>query len=85
MKVTEITIAEVQQENQNEQQDGRFQAMNTRFETMEKHIKSLADLVRSFIDNINKCKYDDEDNEKRRKKTRTYVKHQNLLPVIKEA
>ena len=32
MKVTEITRAEAQQEeNQNEQQDDRFQAINTRF------------------------------------------------------
>ena len=69
MKVTEIITTEVQpEENQNEQQDDRFQAMNIRFETMEKHIKRLTDLVGSFIDNNNKRKYDDEDNEKRRKK-----------------
>ena len=52
--------------------------MNTRFETMEKNIKSLTDLVGSLIDNNNKHKYDDEDNEKRRNKARTYVKCQNL-------
>ena len=38
MNVTEITTVEAQQEeNQNEQQDDRFQAMNARFETMETH------------------------------------------------
>ena len=54
MNVTEITTAEAQQEeNQDEQPDDRLQAMNTRFETMEKHIKSLADLVGSLVDNNN--------------------------------
>ena len=77
--VNEITTAEAQQEEyQSEQQDGRFQAMSTRFETMEKYIKSLTDLVGSFVDNNNKRKYDDEENEMRRKKTRTYVERQNL-------
>ena len=38
MNVTEITIVEAQQEeNQNQQQDDRFKAMNARFETMETH------------------------------------------------
>ena len=79
MNVTEITTVEAQQEeNQNEQQDDRFQAMNARFETMETHIKSLTDLVGSLIDNNNKRKYDEENNEKRRKKARTYVERQNL-------
>ena len=77
--MNEITTAEAQQEEyQSEQQDGRFQAMSTRFETMEKYIKSLTDLVGSFVDNNNKRKYDDEENEMRRKKTRTYVERQNL-------
>ena len=52
--------------------------MNTRFETMETHIKSLTDLVGSLIDNNNKRKYDDEENEMRRKMVRTYVEYQNL-------
>ena len=69
MKVNEITTAEAQQEeNQNEKQDDRFLGMNTRFETMEKHIKNLTDLVKSLIDNKNICNYDDEDTKKRRKK-----------------
>ena len=69
MKVNEITTAEAQQEeNQNEKQDDRFLAMNTRFETMEKHIKNLTDLVKSLIDNNNIRNYDDEDTKKRRKK-----------------
>ena len=77
--MNEITTAEAQQEEyQSEQQDGRFQAMSTRFETTEKYIKSLTDLVGSFVDNNNKRKYDDEENEMRRKKTRTYVERQNL-------
>ena len=77
--MNEITTAEAQQkEYQSEQQDGRSQAMSTRFETMEKYIKSLTDLVGSFVDNNNKRKYDDEENEMRRKKTRTYVERQNL-------
>ena len=77
--MNEITTAEAQQEEyQSEQQDGRFQAMSTKFETMEKYIKSLTDLVGSFVDNNNKRKYDDEENEMRRKKTRTYVERQNL-------
>ena len=77
--MNEITTAEAQQEEyQSEQQDSRFQAMSTRFETMEKYIKSLTDLVGSFVDNNNKRKYDDEENEMRRKKTRTYVERQNL-------
>ena len=61
MNGTEVTTAEAQQEeNQNEQQDGRFHAMITRFETMEKHIKSLTDLAGYLIDNNKrKCKYDD--------------------------
>ena len=69
MKVNEITTAEAQQEeNQNEKQDDRFLAMNTRFETMEKHIKNLTDLVKSLIDINNIRNYDDEDTKKRRKK-----------------
>ena len=53
MNVTEITTVEAQQEeNQNEQQDDRFQAMNGRFETMEIHIKSLTDFVGFLIDNM---------------------------------
>ena len=69
MKVNEITTAEAQQEeNQNEKQDDRFLAMNTRFETMEKHIKNLTDLVKPLIDNNNIRNYDDEDTKKRRKK-----------------
>ena len=69
MKVNEITTAEAQQEEkQNEKQDDRFLAMNTRFETMEKHIKNLTDLVKSLIDNNNIRNYDDEDTKKRRKK-----------------
>ena len=52
--------------------------MNTRSETMEKHIKSLTDLVGALIGNNNKCKYDDEGNEKRRKKARTYAECQNF-------
>ena len=44
---------------------------------MEKHIKRLT-LVGSWTENNNKRKYNDEDNEKRRKNTRTYVEHQNL-------
>ena len=85
MNVTEITTAEAQQkENQSKQQDGRFQAMNTRYENMEKDIKNLTDLVGSSVDN-NKSKYDDEENEKRGKKARTYVKRQNLPPIMKEA
>ena len=51
--------------------------MNTRFETMEKHIKGGTDLVGPLIDN-NKRKYDDKENEKKRKKARTYVERQNL-------
>ena len=79
MNVTEITTAETQQdENQNEQQDEISQTMNTRFETMEKHIKCLTDSVRSLIGNNNKRKYDDEDNEMRRRKARTYAERQNL-------
>ena len=78
MNVTEITTAEAQQEeNQSKQQDDRFQAMNTRFETMEKYIKSLTDLVGYSVDN-NKHKYDDEENEKKRKKAKIYVERQNL-------
>ena len=56
----------------------RSSAAESRFETMETHIKSLTDLVGSLTDNNNKRKYDKEDNEKRRKKTRTYVERQNL-------
>ena len=41
---------------------------NTRFETMEKHMKCLIDMVGSLVDNSNKCKYDDEENEMRSKK-----------------
>ena len=52
--------------------------MNTRFETMEKHTKSLTDLVGSLIGNNNKRKYDDEENEMRRKIVKTYVEHQSL-------
>ena len=79
MNLTEITTSEAQQgKNQNEQQDYRFQAMNIRFETMEKHIKSLTNLLRSLVDNNNKCKYDVEENEKRRKKARKHVTQQNL-------
>ena len=48
--------------------------MNTRFETIEIHIKSLTDLV-GYLVLDNKHKYDDEENEKRRKKARTYVEH----------
>ena len=44
---------------------------------MEKHIKRLT-LVGSWTDNNNKHKCNDEDNEKRRKNTRTYVEYQNL-------
>ena len=55
-----------------EQQDDRFQAMNTRYETMKKHAKSLTDLVGSLVED-NRCKYGDEENEKRRKKTKTYA------------
>ena len=45
---------------------------------METHIKSLTDLVGSLIDSNNKRKYDEEENEMRRKMVRTYVEHQNL-------
>ena len=51
--------------------------MNTRFETMEKYIKSLTGLVGYSVDN-NKHKYDDEENEKKRKKAKIYVERQNL-------
>ena len=72
MNVTEIITAESQQEeNQSKQQDDRFQAINTRFENMEKHIMSLTDLVGSLVDD-NKQTYNDEEDEKRRKKARTY-------------
>ena len=46
--------------------------MNTRYETMKKHAKSLTDLVGSLVED-NRCKYGDEENEKRRKKTKTYA------------
>ena len=84
MNVTKITTVEAQQEeNQNEQQDDRFQAMNARFETMEIHIKSLTDLVGFLIDSKNKRQHDEQDNEKRRKKARTYVDRQNLFQSSK--
>ena len=81
MKVNEITTAEAQQEeNQNEQQDNRFQAVNTRFKIMEKHMKSLTwKILKSLIGNNMKRKYDDKDDEKRRKKARLYVERQ-ILP-----
>ena len=43
---------------------------------MEKHIKKLKKLVESFVNNNNKRKYDDKENEKRNKKARTYVECQ---------
>ena len=45
---------------------------------MEKHIKSWTDLIRSLVDD-NKRKHNDEENEKRRKKARTYAVPQNYL------
>ena len=85
MKVNEITTAEAQQEeNQNEKQDDRFLAMNTRFETMEKHIKNLTDLVKSLINNNNIRNYDDEDTKKRRKSPKRMLSAK-ISSIIKEA
>ena len=57
--------------------------MNYRFETIEKLSKTLTDLVEYLVDN-NKRKYDNEENEKRRKTVRTYVEYQNLPHSLKK-
>lgn len=57
--------------------------MNYRFETIEKLSKTLTDLLEYLVDS-NKRKYDNEENEKRRKTVRTYVEHQNLPHSLKK-